>query len=55
MMDALDRLYPAYGFARHKGYGTKEHLDAIARCGPCPEHRMTFAPLAVRPETGALF
>ena len=37
----LDRLYPQYGFARHKGYGTAEHIAAIRRCGPCPEHRMT--------------
>lgn len=55
MMDALDRQHPEYGFARHKGYGTKEHLEAIARFGPCPAHRMSFAPLAVRPETGSLF
>ena len=38
----LDRLYPQYGFARHKGYGTAEHIAAIRRFGPCPEHRMTF-------------
>lgn len=35
--------YPQYGFARHKGYGTREHLDAIARHGPCPIHRRSFA------------
>ncbi len=39
---ALDRLYPQYGFARHKGYGTAEHIAAIRQYGPCPEHRMTF-------------
>ena len=38
----LDRLYPQYGFARHKGYGTAEHIAAIRQYGPCPEHRMTF-------------
>ena len=37
-----DRLYPAYGFARHKGYGTARHREAIARLGPCPIHRRTF-------------
>ncbi|MGD8353551.1 MAG: ribonuclease HII [Pseudomonadota bacterium] len=35
--------YPQYGFARHKGYGTREHLEAIAEYGPCPIHRVTFA------------
>lgn len=35
--------YPQYGFARHKGYGTQEHLDAIAKYGPCPIHRLSFA------------
>ena len=38
----LDRLYPQYGFARHKGYGTAEHIAAIRQYGPCPAHRMTF-------------
>ena len=37
-----DRLYPGYGFARHKGYGTAQHRAAIARLGPCPIHRRTF-------------
>ena len=37
-----DKLYPEYGFAKHKGYGTKEHLEAIAKYGPCPIHRQTF-------------
>ncbi|RYL95475.1 ribonuclease HII [Sporolactobacillus sp. THM7-4] len=45
IMNDLDSRYPGYGFAVHKGYGTKEHLQAISRSGPCPEHRMTFAPL----------
>lgn len=44
MLEA-DRLFPAYGFARHKGYPTREHLAAIARHGPCPLHRRSFAPL----------
>lgn len=41
----LDRRWPAYGFARHKGYPTAEHLAALARLGPCPEHRRSFAPV----------
>jgi len=41
----LDRLYPAYGFAHNKGYGTPDHLAALARHGPCPAHRMSFAPV----------
>ncbi|MFN3629888.1 MAG: ribonuclease HII [Casimicrobiaceae bacterium] len=44
-MVALDARYPGYGFARHKGYGTAEHLDALTRLGPCPEHRLSFAPI----------
>jgi ribonuclease HII len=42
----LHDLYPWYGFARNKGYGTKEHLAALERHGPCPEHRLSFAPVA---------
>lgn len=45
-MRHLHELYPAYGFARHKGYGAPEHLAALARLGACPEHRTTFAPVA---------
>jgi ribonuclease HII len=41
----LDRLYPAYGFARHKGYSTREHLAALAAHGPCPAHRRYYAPV----------
>jgi len=41
-MKELDKLYPEYGFARNKGYGTKEHTDALKRIGPCPEHRRSF-------------
>ena len=37
-----DSLYPEYGFARHKGYGTKVHIEAIKEYGPCPIHRRTF-------------
>ena len=38
----LDRQYPAYGFARNKGYGTQEHIAALRDLGPCPEHRRSF-------------
>ncbi len=41
-MDEMDRKYPGYGFAAHKGYGTREHLAALQRLGPCPLHRRTF-------------
>ena len=40
-----DEQWPGYGFARHKGYGTPEHLDALKRLGPCPIHRNSFAPV----------
>ncbi|MBI4026116.1 MAG: ribonuclease HII [Verrucomicrobia bacterium] len=41
----VDREYPGYGFARHKGYGTRQHLDALSRLGACPVHRRSFAPV----------
>ena len=41
-MIELDAKYPMYGFARNKGYGTKEHIEALKKYGPCPEHRRTF-------------
>jgi ribonuclease HII len=44
-MQEYDRQYPGYGFAEHKGYGTAAHLAAIAKLGPCPIHRRSFAPL----------
>lgn len=43
LMMEVHRAFPAYGFDRHKGYGTREHLEAIARHGPCPWHRRSFA------------
>lgn len=46
MLMELDREYPVYGFARHKGYGTREHLAALGLHGPCPAHRRSFAPVA---------
>jgi ribonuclease HII len=41
----LDRLYPQYGLASNKGYGTRMHLEALAVYGPCPEHRKTYQPV----------
>ena len=41
-MRALDALYPQYGFARNKGYGTAEHIEALKKYGPCPCHRRSF-------------
>ena len=58
MMRDADAAYPGYGFARHKGYGTAAHIDALNRLGPCPIHRRSFAPVAAiacdrgRPEKG---
>jgi ribonuclease HII len=48
IMVAADAVYPGYGFARHKGYGSAAHRDAIAQLGPCPVHRMSFAPMRQR-------
>jgi ribonuclease HII len=45
-LERLDRAYPQYGFASHKGYGTPAHLRALRRWGPSPAHRLTFAPVA---------
>lgn len=45
LMRRFDAVYPGYGFARHKGYGTEEHLAALRRQGPCPIHRRSFAPV----------
>ena len=42
LMREIDTLYPAYGFAKHKGYGTAAHREALLRYGPCPVHRKTF-------------
>jgi ribonuclease HII len=44
LMVRLCEVYPVYGFSRHAGYATREHLDAITQHGPCPFHRMSFSP-----------
>jgi len=45
LMCDLHNTYPLYGFDRHKGYGTRAHLDALTAHGPCPAHRRSFAPV----------
>lgn len=42
LMEEYDRIYPQYGFAKHKGYGTAEHIAALKKYGPCPIHRRSF-------------
>ena len=44
-MMEYEKQYPGYGFAQHKGYPTRAHLDALRRLGPCPIHRQSFAPV----------
>jgi ribonuclease HII len=46
LMVALEARHPGYGFADHKGYGTRSHCEALRRLGPCPAHRRSFAPVA---------
>jgi ribonuclease HII len=45
IMDELDREFPQYGFARHRGYATADHLAMLREHGPCPHHRLGFAPV----------
>jgi ribonuclease HII len=45
LMLELDQTYPGYGFGKHKGYATRQHLAKLAELGPCPEHRRSFAPV----------
>ena len=44
-MKEIDGVYPEYGFKNHKGYGTKAHIEAIKKYGPCPLHRRSFEPI----------
>jgi len=46
MLVELDQVFPGYGLARHKGYCSREHLEALARLGPTPLHRKSFSPVA---------
>ena len=41
-MTHMEKRWPGYGFAIHKGYGTEDHYQALRRLGPCPQHRLTF-------------
>jgi ribonuclease HII len=54
LMNELHQLYPQYGFAEHKGYGTAEHFAALQQLGPCPAHRKSFAPIARLLDNGLL-
>jgi len=45
IMSEIDKQYPEYEFSKHKGYGTKLHIEKIEKCGPCPIHRLSFAPI----------
>jgi ribonuclease HII len=47
-MSQLALEWPGYGFETHQGYGTRAHLEALNRLGPCPEHRRSFAPVRAR-------
>ncbi len=53
-MIRMDTRYPGYGFASHKGYGTKEHREALKKLGPCPLHRMDFRSVKPAMEQGRL-
>ena len=55
LMIELDARWPDYGFAAHKGYGTRLHLETLRRFGPCPQHRRSFAPLRLLLDQGTLF
>lgn len=46
LMNEFHEMWPQYGFDKHKGYGTKKHMEAIHKYGPCPIHRMSFKPLS---------
>lgn len=50
LMDTLEEAHPGYGFARHKGYGTHEHLAALKKLGPCAIHRRSFTPVRIAEE-----
>lgn len=52
LMQEYDRLYPQYGFARNKGYGTAEHLKALRALGPCPIHRRSFRGVTAEEDNG---
>ena len=45
VMEGFDQIYPGYGFAQHKGYGTGKHISCLRKLGPSPIHRLYFAPV----------
>jgi ribonuclease HII len=53
MMTEFDRTYPQYGFAGHKGYGSREHRAALESYGPSPIHRLTFHSVVPRDDKGS--
>jgi len=54
LLVAMEDEYPGYGFAAHKGYGTRGHLEALTRLGPCPAHLRSFAPVRAAADQGRL-
>lgn len=52
IMDEFDHKYPVYGFCKHKGYGTKEHLNSLLLYGPSPIHRISFSPVRIVVDAG---
>ncbi len=54
LMQEMDQLYPGYGFAAHKGYHAPTHVEALGRLGPCPIHRLSWAPVRLVLEGGRL-
>ena len=46
LMRSLGKIYPNFNFYKHKGYGTKDHIERLKEFGPCPQHRLTFKPLS---------
>jgi len=55
LMVEFDSVYPGYGMARHKGYGTRQHLACLSKLGPCPIHRRSFRPVREMVLYGRLF
>ncbi len=55
LMVEFDSIYPGYGLARHKGYGTRQHLACLSKLGPCPIHRRSFRPVREMVLYGRLF
>ena len=55
VMRDLDNKFPGYGFAGHKGYGSADHMAALAELGPCEVHRISFAPVRAQAEARGVF